>query len=464
MELLSNANDFVDNLKWELKELSKKVDDGFKANESLSLDRQGRPVLKKVKGKKEPPEVQKLKAVIKKKMPEYSLLDVLHRVNAWTSYTKNFYPVSGSEDKLSDALSHYLFTVFGYGTMMGPAQTEKHTRNPISRRVIARINAQHIDDEKLQKSMVNIINTFNGFDLAHIWGNASVAIADGTHIELTENNLLGERHIRYGAYGGIAYHHISDTYIALFSHFIACGVWEAVYILDGLMKNTSDMQPDKIHADTQGQNATAFGLSYLLGIELMPRIRNFKDLDFYKTDQDVSYKHIDALFTKVIDWELIRLHWQDLVQVAISIQEGKVLPSFILQKLGANGRKTKLYKAFRELGRVKRTLFLLNYIDGSRFRKAITSATVKIESFNSFCDWITFGGQVIMTGDPVEQEKRGRNSIYEKNNVKDFVFDCLFFANSIQNNINKVIGQPKSICNKLVQLWFEQINKTEIFS
>ncbi|MGH7732167.1 MAG: Tn3 family transposase, partial [Gemmatimonadales bacterium] len=40
--------------------------------------------------------------------------------------------------------------------------------------------------------------------------------------------------------GGIAYHHIADTYIALFTHFIPCGVWEAVYIIEGLLKNTSE--------------------------------------------------------------------------------------------------------------------------------------------------------------------------------------------------------------------------------
>ena len=47
------------------------------------------------------------------------------------------------------------------------------------------------------------------------------AIADGTHVPLRENNLLGSRHIRYGGYGGIAYHHIADSYIALFTTFIA---------------------------------------------------------------------------------------------------------------------------------------------------------------------------------------------------------------------------------------------------
>ena len=37
--------------------------------------------------------------------------------------------------------------------------------------------------------------------------------------------------------GGIGYYHVSDTYVALSSHFIPSGVWEAVYILDGLLKN-----------------------------------------------------------------------------------------------------------------------------------------------------------------------------------------------------------------------------------
>jgi Tn3 transposase DDE domain len=55
---------------------------------------------------------------------------------------------------------------------------------------------------------------------------------------------IGAQHIRYGGYGGIAYHHIADSYIALFTSFIPCGVWETVPILDDLMKNRSVIQPD----------------------------------------------------------------------------------------------------------------------------------------------------------------------------------------------------------------------------
>ena len=52
------------------------------------------------------------------------------------------------------------------------------------------------------------------------------------------------------------------------------------------------------------------------GIKLMPRIRNWKDLTFFRPGRDVHYRHIDALFTD--DWELIETHWQDLLQVVLN--------------------------------------------------------------------------------------------------------------------------------------------------
>jgi TnpA family transposase len=97
-----------------------------------------------------------------------------------------------------------------------------------------------------------VIRQYVRFSLPRHWGSGRAAIADGTHVKLRENNLFGSRHIRYGGYAGIAYHHIANSYIALFTSFIPCGVWEAVHILDALLKNRSEIQPDTLHADTQG--------------------------------------------------------------------------------------------------------------------------------------------------------------------------------------------------------------------
>lgn len=85
-----------------------------------------------------------------------------------------------------------------------------------------------------------------------MWGKVNVVPVDRTQLDTYSENLLAEKYIRYGGIENIAYNHVSDTYIALFSHFIPCGIWEAVYIINGLLKNKSDIQPDTVHADTQG--------------------------------------------------------------------------------------------------------------------------------------------------------------------------------------------------------------------
>ncbi|WSS47170.1 transposase (plasmid) [Streptomyces sp. NBC_01187] len=105
---------------------------------------------------------------------------------------------------------------------------------------------------------------------------------DGTMMDTVVDNLLAETSIRYGGYGGIAHHLVSDTYVALFSRFIPCGEWEAAYLIDSLVANESEVKPETVHADTQGQSFPVFGLGHLLGIDLPPRIRNFQDLTFHR--------------------------------------------------------------------------------------------------------------------------------------------------------------------------------------
>jgi hypothetical protein len=137
-------------------------------------------------------------------------------------------PAFGADPKLAEPVMRYLFTILG-ASELGASQTARHTQEPISRQVLSRINHQHITAPKLEAALRDVIEEYTRFELPFFWGTGQGAIADGTHIELRENNLLGAHHVRYGKFGGIAYHHISDTYIALFSHFIACGIWEAVY-------------------------------------------------------------------------------------------------------------------------------------------------------------------------------------------------------------------------------------------
>lgn len=80
-----------------------------------------------------------------------------------------------------------------------------------------------------------------------------------------------------------------------------------------------------------------------------------------------------------------------MLRVVMSIQHGKIKASTILKKLCTKSKKNRLHQAFRELGRVVRTIFLLNYVADIELRKQIQAATCRSEEFNDFIDWVAFG-------------------------------------------------------------------------
>lgn len=396
--------EFIRHVKALLNTSADKADESFPSNQYLRVQK-GELILSPLKKKEEPKDLNLIKSLIADRMKQVSILDILYTSQQWYKWTKFFGPFSGFDSKLDDPIERYLTTVFCYGCNLGPSQTA-NSLDTITRKQVSYINQWHISIDKIDNAINHIINLYKKFNILKYWGTGERVAADGTIWEIFERNILSERHIRYGLNGAIGYYHISDLYIALFSKFIPCGVWEGVYILDLLMNENVDIKPHIIHSDTQGQNETIFGLSFLLGIDLMPRIRNWKHLKFYKADKTNIYVHMDEFFTDIIDWELIKTYLPDMLRVALSIKMGRIKSSAILRKLGSYSRRNKLYQAFSELGRAVRTGFLLKYISDIDLRRTIQECTNKNESFNGFTKWINFGSDGVIRENNREDQRK----------------------------------------------------------
>ncbi|TDC50519.1 DUF4158 domain-containing protein [Actinomadura sp. KC345] len=415
------------------------VDTGYPGNTDLLLEG-GRPVLRRRKGSERRPAALALEAAIHGRLPQRALLDILTRTAYLLGWHRHFGPASGSDPKIRDAMARYVLTAFAHGTLLGPTQVAAHMRGQVSVHELSLAGNKHTTATKIDKASVDVINAFNKLDVASVWGDGKTVAADGSQIDTWENNLLAETSIRYGGYGGIAYRHVSNTYIALFSRFIPCGVWEAVYIIDGLLRNKSDIQPDTIHADTQGQALPVFGFGALLGFDLLPRIRNWHDLIFYRPDEGTRYAHIDTLFgNEVVDWELIENHWPDLMRTAISIRENRLSSVTLLRRLGNHSRKNRLYRAFRELGRAIRTITLLRYLSEPELREQITLVTNRNEAFHGFADWLMFGGKLIGHNDPDHQEKVVK--------FNELIANCVIYSTAcdITDAANDVAAEGQSV-------------------
>lgn len=405
--IVADPAQFVQALQTRLAETIRATDAAFPTNTSVTL-KNGEPVLRRLEKQPEPDGVAVIDRLLRERLPECSIVDVLTDTEHWLNWTAAFGPLSGFESRLLSPRQRYVTTIFCYGCYLGPTQTARSLPE-VDRRHVAYVNQYHITEQKLLDAIVGVINRYNRFLLPKLWGSGQRAAADGTKWDVYEQNLLSEYHLRYGGWGGIGYYHVSDTYIALFSSFIACGVWEAVYILDGLLQNRSEIRPDTLHADTQGQSEPVFGLAYLLAIQLMPRIQNWKDLTLYAPSERFAVEqiaHLRELFTDTIDWTLIKTHLPDMLRVALSISQGKLRASTLLRKLGTYSRKNKLYGAFCELGRVVRTVFLLHFLSDEELRRTINATTNIAEIWNEFVQWVAFGGEGIIRQNNREEQRK----------------------------------------------------------
>ena len=407
--LPDNAEEFVAGLKAWLTDAGETLDKKFPTcRGDVTINSEGEPVLKRTVAREIPPSAIALQEAIVQRMPARHLLDILANIEHWIQFTRHFGPLSGNEAKLRQPAERYLMTIFAMGCNLGPTQAARHLAGGITPHMLSYVNRRHLSLDKLETAQRELTELYLQLDLPKIWGDGKTVAADGTQYDFYDENLLAGYHFRYRKMGAVAYRHVANNYIAVFRHFIPPGVWEAIYVIEGLLKAGLSVEADTVHSDTQGQSATVFAFTYLSGIKLMPRIRNWKDLKMYRPDKRTKYKHIDRLFTETVDWKAIETHWQDLMQVVLSIVAGRISSATLLRKLGSYSRKNRLYHAAQALGNVVRTVFLLQYIGSRDIRQEITANTNKIESYNGFSKWLSFGGDVIAENDPDEQQKRLR--------------------------------------------------------
>lgn len=83
-------------------------------------------------------------------------------------------------------------------------------------------------------------------------------------------------------------------------------------------------------------------------------------------------------------------HWDDILRLASSIKQGTVTASLMLRKLGSYPRQNGLAVALRELGRIERTLFILDWLQSVELRRRVHAGLNKGEARNSLARAVFF--------------------------------------------------------------------------
>lgn len=120
------------------------------------------------------------------------------------------------------------------------------------------------------------------------------------------------------------------------------------------------MEIEKNYVDTHGQSEVAFAFCYLLGFDLMPRIKSIGRQKLYRPDINMNdaFSNLQPILTRPINWELIRQQYDQMVKYATALRLGTAETEAILKRFTRNNLKHPTYQALAELGKVIKTIFL----------------------------------------------------------------------------------------------------------
>ncbi|MCX8454842.1 Tn3 family transposase [Paenarthrobacter ureafaciens] len=321
--------------------------------------------------------------------PRIRITDLLMEVDSWTGFTRHFTSLKSghpSKDKqllltaiLADGINLGLTKMAESCTGVTYAQLDRHQAN-------------YIRDETYSAALAELVNTQHGHPFAAQWGDGTTSSSDGQRFRAgSKAESTGHVNPKYGAEPGrLIYTHVSDQYAPFHSKLVNVGDRDATYVLDGLLYHESDLAIQEHYTDTAGFTDHLFALMHLLGYRFAPRIRNIGDTRLYTPTSGQEHSTLAPLIGGSINTKTIALHWDEILRLAASIKTGTVTASLMMRKLGAYPRQNGLAHALRELGRVERTLFLLDWLQDPGLRRKVTTGLNKGEARNTLARAVFF--------------------------------------------------------------------------
>ena len=322
-------------------------------------------------------------------VPRVKITELLLEVDQWTGFSRHFTDLRSNEPAEDRIL--LLTTILADAINLGLTKMVDSCPGTTYAK-LSWLQAWHIRDETYSAALAELVNTQYRHPFAANWGDGTTSSSDGQRFRVGDRaGRTGNVNPKYGSDPGILFYtHISDQYVPFHTKVINVGVRDATYVLDGLLNHESDLRIAEHYTDTAGFTDHVFALSHMLGFRFAPRIRDLADKRLFVTGDPDDYPALGSLIGDRVNTTHIRQHWDELLRLATSIKEGTVTASLMVRKLSSYPRQNGLAVALRELGRIERTLFTLDWLQSVELRRRVHVGVNKGEARNALARAVFF--------------------------------------------------------------------------
>ena len=384
----------------------------------------------------EPPNLTALKAAVTGTWPMTSLLDMLKETDLRLGFTTALTSPTAYETLERAVLQpRLLLCLHGLGTNAG-VQRMVGLQSDTTARDLAYVRRRYLTSEGMRRAIAIVANGTLQARNPAIWGEGTTACAaDSKHFGAWDQNLTTQWHVRYGGRGIMIYWHVERKSLCIHSQIKSPSSSEVASMIEGVVRHCTEMGIDRQYVDSHGQSTVAFAFCRLLGFHLMPRLKAIARQKLSRPDagQPDTYPNLQRVLGKPIDWELISQHYDQMVRYVTAVRLGTAETETVLRRFTRNNVQHPTYKAFAELGKVVKTIFLCRYLDSEGLRREINEGLNVVEQWNSANDFIFFARQGEFASNRREDHEISMLSLHLLQN-------CMVYINTLM--LQQILVQP----------------------
>ncbi len=357
----------------------------------------------------EPRNLRRLKAEVRTRWGTVPLIDMLKEAVLRTGCLNAVTAAAGRGDLAPDVLAErLLLAIYAYGTNTGIRAIAGNAQTGHSEDDIRYVRRRYLTAEVARAIAVEIANATFAARAQAVWGAGSTAVAsDSTHFGAFDQNIFTEWHSRYRGRGVLIYWHVERKSMAIHSQLLSCSASEVAAMVEGAMRHGTTMEVEGNYVDSHGQSEVGFGVTRLLGFDLLPRIKRINKVRLYRpvAGEPDAYPRLTPALTRPIRWDIVAEQYDQMIKYATAIRARTASTEAILRRFTRANAIHPTYQAILEVGRAQRTAFVARYLRDRDLQREINEGLNVVESWNRANSVIFFGkGGDIATNRRDEQE------------------------------------------------------------
>jgi len=368
---------------YELTALSQQLDEAYRqTNEALAndpnlrmeiIDDKSLPIVTPLEALPNTPQLLLLQQTLTQRLPNVDLPDLMLEVHQMTGFADAFTHVSERQARITDLATSICAILLAEGCNIGLDAVVDDNVPALAFERLRWVQQNYIRPDTLAEANDWLVQAQSQLRLAQLWGGGQVASADGLRFVVPQRAVHGGFNRKYfGSGRGITFFNFMNNQFTGFHHIIIPGTLrEALFILDGLLDQTTSLQPTEVMTDTTSYTDVVFGLFWLLGFQFSPRLADIKDRRFWRMDKHADYGAFNGISRHKISGKRIQSDWDDMLRVAGSLKTGTVAASQLMRIFTTSYGASSLTKSIQDVGRIAKTLFMLHYLRDEAYRRRI---------------------------------------------------------------------------------------------